>query len=60
VLICWEHKILRDIAKGFGVADVPEWPDEQYDRVWVISFAADGSTTLKDLPEKLLPGDSNH
>jgi broad specificity phosphatase PhoE len=60
VLICWEHKILEDIARAFGIANAPTWPDEQFDRVWVINFADDGSTSFKDLPENLLPGDSQH
>ncbi|TDL15365.1 hypothetical protein BD410DRAFT_796480 [Rickenella mellea] len=30
ILICWEHKALRDIAAGLGVIDPPHYPGEEY------------------------------
>jgi hypothetical protein len=34
------------------------WPDTQFDRIWRIDYK-DGKATIKDLPQHLLPGDSN-
>lgn len=59
VWVCWEHKVLVDIAKALGVDDPPDWPNDQFDRVWVITYDTGGHATLTDLPERLLPGDSN-
>jgi hypothetical protein len=58
VVVCWEHNGLEQIAKNLGFKPKPQWPGDQYDRVWVISFSKDGTPELADLPEKLLPGDS--
>jgi hypothetical protein len=59
VLICWEHKVIPDMAKAFGVKDAPaKWHGETFDRLWVITFNADGTTTFRDLPQRLLFGDS--
>jgi hypothetical protein len=57
VLICWEHKAIRDLAREFGVKDVPKFPSA-FDRTWIISFAKDGTATLRDLPQKLMFRDS--
>jgi len=59
VVICWEHKKLRDLAKSLGAHDVPKWSDERFDRVWLITNPDSNGTTLVDLPQKLLPDDSN-
>ena len=34
VLICWEHKRLRDIANAFGVTHAPDYDSERYDLLW--------------------------
>jgi hypothetical protein len=58
VLICWEHKAIRDLAREFGVKHAPKFPDV-FDRVWIISFAKEGKPpALLDLPQKLMFGDS--
>lgn len=59
VLICWEHKAIPDLVKEFGVADPKEWKGKAFDRTWIITFAKGGPPTLKDLPQRLLFGDSN-
>ncbi len=56
VVICWEHRAISDIARAFGVA-APKFPST-FDRTWIISFGKDGKPTLRDLPQKLLFGDS--
>jgi hypothetical protein len=57
VLICWRHQAIHDIAREFGVKDAPKFP-EAFDRTWIISFGKDGKPTLRDLPQKLMFGDS--
>lgn len=34
VLICWEHKRLRDIATAFGVKKAPDYDSDRYDLLW--------------------------
>jgi hypothetical protein len=57
VLICWSHTGIPDMAKAFGVKDVPEWPGSVYDRDWIITFNK-GETSFKSVPQKLMFGDS--
>jgi hypothetical protein len=60
VLICWEHKVIPDMAREFGVTDGPtKWSGSVYDRAWVITFHADAKPTLKVVPERLMYGDSS-
>jgi hypothetical protein len=61
VLICWEHKVIPEIAKAFHAAGAPAtWPGDAYDRTWIITFPASAGAkpTCKTLPQKLLFGDS--
>jgi hypothetical protein len=57
VLICWSHTGIPDMAKAFGVKEVPEWKGEVYDRNWVITFDK-GNVNFKNVPQKLMFGDS--
>ncbi len=60
VVICWEHKVIPEMAKQFGVTDAPtKWPGETYDRTWVITFKPGEKPRLTDLPQHLLPGDAD-
>lgn len=60
IVICWEHKVLIDIAAGLGFPQLNSWPSEQFDRVWMLNFTENGKPlNYLDLAEKLLPGDSN-
>ncbi len=58
VLICWEHKVLVDIARQFGVDNPPQWHGSDYDHTWIIALKPDEKPTLKILPQHLLYGDS--
>jgi hypothetical protein len=59
VLICWEHKVLPDIARALGVKKPPaEWHGAVFDRTWVITFVPDRKPSLADLPQRLMFGDS--
>jgi hypothetical protein len=58
VLVCWHHGNLPRLAAALGAAHPPSpWPDTQFDRVWELNYR-DGDTNFEDLPQRLLPGDS--
>jgi hypothetical protein len=68
VLVCWQHAALvdaiRDLAeesgaspKLLGVLPV-EWPDETFDRAWILDFDRGSAAHFKNIPQRLLPGDS--
>lgn len=60
VIICWEHFLIPDIAKALGVKDAPkDWPDDVFDRVWLITFDDKEAPTLRNLPQRLMYGDSS-
>lgn len=59
VLICWEHQVIPEIARSFGVLQTPaRWPGEVFDRTWVISFQIKGKPVFQNLPQRLMFGDS--
>jgi hypothetical protein len=59
VLVCWEHHALPDIARAFGAKGAPDkWPGEAFDRCWALTFGEDGGAAFRDLPQRLLFGDS--
>jgi hypothetical protein len=59
VLICWDHKMIPEIAKALGAESAPDkWHGEAFDRTWVIKYSADGSTSFENLPQRLMFGDS--
>ena len=58
ILICWHHGRIPAFAKALGVPSPPSpWPDTQFDRVWKIEYL-DKSLRFSDVPQQLLPGDS--
>ncbi len=56
VLVCWHHGKVPKLARALGVKNAPEWPDDQFDHVWVLDRKG-GSTHFEDVNEKLLDGD---
>jgi hypothetical protein len=60
VLICWHRGEIPDLARVLGAVVPPHyrWPCDIFDRVWVLTYAADGAVTREDRPQRLLPGDS--
>jgi hypothetical protein len=61
ILICWEHTVLVDMAVQLGAPVSLHWPAENFDRVWTLTYSANGSfVKFQDLPEKLLPTDSQN
>lgn len=61
VLVCWEHKRIPDIMRALGWTRGPNrWPDDVFDRVWILDFDRSGRPVrFRNLPERVLPGDSN-
>ena len=57
VLICWEHKVIPQIAEAFGLSNPQEW-GKVYDRAWVLTFRGSRVVDFKNVPQRLLPGDS--
>jgi hypothetical protein len=59
VVVCWEHKKIPDIVKAFGWTGAPtRWDDATFDRLWILDFDAGKPARFRDLPQKLLAGDS--
>jgi hypothetical protein len=43
VLVCWSHQRIAKLAYALGVRDnIPAWPREDYDTVYVLKFDASG------------------
>jgi hypothetical protein len=58
ILICWHHSEIPGLAQALGVTDVPPaWPDNTFDRVWVLKYSGD-SVSFQDLPQRALASDS--
>lgn len=54
-LVCWRHETIPAIAAALGAPGVPgEWPAGDYDPLWCVSVAADGSVRLDT--SGVLPG----
>lgn len=62
VIICWEHAWIPEILKAFGWMGGPDqWPGGGvYDRAWMLDFAGGKPDSFKDVPERVLPGDSEN
>jgi hypothetical protein len=58
VLIAWTQEQLPELAEQLGVSNPPNWDNNTYDRAWVITYDENGVAQMRDLPQKLLPGDS--
>lgn len=63
VLICWDHTHIPDLASALPVMDgtaIPEtWPDDRYDLIWTFTRAADWKYAFSQVPQLLLPGDTD-
>ncbi len=57
VVVCWKRETMPQLAKALGVDNPPsEWPNEQYDHVWRITYS-NGKAILKDEVQDIkLPG----
>jgi hypothetical protein len=60
VVVCWEHKKIPLMLSAFGWKTGPKrWKDSVFDRLWILDFGPAGPVRFRDLPERLLPGDSS-
>jgi hypothetical protein len=58
VVIVWTHSYIDELAAALGVDPEPRnWDSSVYDHAWVL-LRSRGRVTLKDIPQRLLPGDS--
>jgi hypothetical protein len=59
ILISWRHSTIPELAKALHVENPPtKWDDKIFDRVWQINYDEHGKATFQNLPQRLLPGDS--
>jgi len=59
ILISWDNDDLALMVALFGVKPKPlPWPEQAYDRLWIIDFQQQGKARFKNLPQRLLYGDS--
>jgi hypothetical protein len=59
ILVSWRHKSICELAKTLKATNAPtKWEDEVFDRVFQISYDDQGTATFANLPQRLLPGDS--
>ena len=38
MLLVWEHHNIVKIAEALGIAEPQEWPDDDFDSIWTITF----------------------
>jgi len=57
VLVVWEHKAITGILHSLGVKDVPNWSDDDYDTILIVTVT-NGKVTLTKDSEGLSPLDN--
>jgi hypothetical protein len=58
-LISWHHGMIPQLAEKLHATGMPEhWKGTVFDRVWQITYDKEGAATFQDLPQHLLPHDS--
>ncbi|TDN35914.1 histidine phosphatase family protein [Hymenobacter sp. UV11] len=58
VLVVWEHHNIVEIAKKLGIKEPLEWPDDDFDSIWTITFSGGGTSGKAKYPT-LLKGKEN-
>ncbi len=48
VVITWEHKAIPNIVKAIGIKEMLTWPDDDYDSIWIVTFANGVPQLTKD------------
>jgi hypothetical protein len=43
VLLVWEHHNIVKIAEALGIEEPQQWPDDDYDSIWTITFQKGGA-----------------
>ncbi|OGB83065.1 hypothetical protein A3F66_04860 [candidate division TM6 bacterium RIFCSPHIGHO2_12_FULL_32_22] len=61
VLICWAHEKIYEMVSLFGVKNhKKKWHGDVFDRTLIINFNGDKIDQYRDLPQRLLYGDSTN
>lgn len=61
ILICWHHGEIPKLARALGASTAPDsWSSDVFDRVWVLTYDHGQVVSFQSLPQKALPGDSQH
>jgi hypothetical protein len=48
VFVVWEHKFIQSILKKLGVNDPPDWKDDDFDSIWIITIDKGRVSFVKD------------
>ena len=60
VLICWEHKVMDQLAFAFGVNPMPPpYPGSRFDLVYVITYQNQATPQFCVFPQELMFGDQS-
>jgi hypothetical protein len=47
VILCWEHNAIPHLVKTLGVeGNIRDWPDDDFDSIWIISYSKKGHARL--------------
>ncbi|EFY89447.1 phosphoglycerate mutase family protein, putative [Metarhizium acridum CQMa 102] len=56
ILICWEHKALKDIAEELGAENVKDYPKKRFDEIWIDPYPY---SEITDIVSENCPGLDN-
>ena len=60
VVVCWTHHNIADLAGALGAEPKPPpWKEKVFDRLYVIT-CVDGACVVRNIPQRLLKGDSKN
>jgi len=48
VLLVWEHSAIPPLARQLGVKSPPDWKDNDFDSIWVITYAKGNASLALD------------
>ena len=60
VLISWQHEYIPEIAAHIldDSKTAPDWPEDRFDMIWVFDRNRSGRYRMKQVPQRVLKGDS--
>ena len=59
IMIAWKHSEIPNIVFGLGASSCPQkWNSASFDRLWIIDFVDGKAVSCRDVPQSVLPGDS--
>lgn len=48
VLMVWNHSVIPNLAKKFGIKNPPSWDDKDFDSIWIITYPNGKAVLLID------------